>query len=322
MLSRLPRALMRCIAAISLGLSLSAHADSYPSRQIEFVVPYGAGGSTDAYARLVAPKLSALLKVPVVVVNRAGAAGAIGGGYAFATSDGYRILAGGSSNLGAALAAGPKPTYTIDDVAGVAQVLVNPITLISKKGRFASFDAFLKEARDKPQTLTIGTWGLRTLGHFYLEQFAQTLNIELRHIPYDSGAKAMLAAMSGEIDGAFVTAATAKTNILAGNLTGILVSTEQKLPDLPSVESIKVLGFPGAVAYATEGVSTNAKVPAERIAVLRKAFDQVLADPQVMASIRAGGSEPAYLPGVQYDQRLRSELAQLRQVASKVKMDD
>ncbi len=114
-----------------------------------------------------------------MVVNRAGAAGSIGGSYAFSTTDGYRILAGGSSNLGAAPAAGSKPTYTIDDVTGVAQVLVNPIVLVSKKGRFASFDAFLKEACGKPETVTVGSWGVRSLGHFYLEQASESLHVKV-----------------------------------------------------------------------------------------------------------------------------------------------
>lgn len=322
MLFKPMRFLLALSAVATLGLAPLAHAQDYPTRPIEIVVPYGPGGSTDAYVRLIAPKVSELLKTSVVIVNRAGAAGVIGGGYALQSTDGYRLLAGGSSNLGAALATGPKPTYGIDDVASVAQVLVNPLIVITKPGRFANFEAFMKEVREKPDTLTVGTFGLRTLGHFYLGQLSQNLKVGIRHIPYDSGAKAMLATIGGEVDMAIVTAATAKTSIAAGKLSGLFVSTEQKLPDLPDVESIKALGYPGAVTFATEGIVTNAKVPAERLAILRRAFDQVLSDPQVTAAIRAGGSEPAYRPGAAYDAELRSSLAALKKIAATTKMDD
>ncbi|QHJ00901.1 hypothetical protein GT347_24675 [Xylophilus rhododendri] len=317
-----PRSALKILGSLLAGLALAAHAEDYPKRQIEFVVPYAPGGSTDAFVRVLAPKLAEQLKTPVVIVNRPGAAAVIGSSYALATTDGYRIFAAGPSNMGTALIVGPKPPYSVEDVAPIAQVLMNQMVLVSKNGRFASFDAFLKEAREKPDTVTIGSWGLRSLSHFYVEQLQQALNIKVRHIPYDSGSKEMVAAMGGEVDAAVVTAAAARTNINGGTVSGLFVSTEQKLADLPGVESIKTLGYPGAVAFSFEGIATSAKVPAERIAILRQAFDKILSDPQTVAAIRATGSEPAYLPGPQYGQQIRSNLATLQQIASRVKMDD
>ncbi|WPB55597.1 tripartite tricarboxylate transporter substrate binding protein [Xylophilus sp. GOD-11R] len=316
------RSTLKFVAAVACAMALSAQAQDYPSRQIEFVVPYGPGGSTDAFVRVLAPRLSEALNTPVVIVNRPGAAAVIGSNYAMATKDGYRILAAGSTNLGTALTAGPKPAYAIEDVTAISQVLMNQMVLVTKPGRFASFDAFLKEAREKPDTVTVGSWGLRTLSHFYVEQLSQALDVKLRHIPYDSGSKEMVAAMAGEVDVAIVTAASAKTNILAGTVTGLFISTEQKASDLPNVESIKTLGYPAAVASSFEGIAVNAKTAPERIAVLRQAFAKIQADPQVAAAIRATGSEPAYLPGPAYDERLRTNLASLRQIAAKVRMDD
>jgi tripartite-type tricarboxylate transporter receptor subunit TctC len=316
------RVLLKLGAAVCMVVPLALQAQQYPDHPIELVVPYAPGGSTDAMARLVAPRLSELLRVPVIVNNRAGAGGAIGTAYGLQSHDGYRIVAAGNTNLGPMLIVGQKPSYTIDDVSAIARAIVNPLILVTKKGRFADFGTFVKEAKDKPDTITYGSWGPKTPSHFYAEMVAQSAGIKLRHIPYDSGSKAMLAALGGQVDVAVVTAATAKTNIKAGTLTGLLVSTDSKLSDLPGVESIKALGYPGAVYVSFEGFVTSSKVPADRLNVLRQAFEKVLNEPKVKAALADTGAEPGYQSGPEYDQFLRKNLAILKAITTKVKMDD
>lgn len=316
------RPLLMLALTLCVGLPLASHAEDFPSRSIELVVPYAPGGSTDVMARLVAPQLSEQLKVPVVVVNRAGAGGAIGTSYGLSVHDGYRIIAAGNSNLGPGLISGPKPSYTLDDVTALARATVNPLILVAKTGRFASFEAFVKEAREKPDTITFGTWGLRSPAHFYGELIGDVIGGRMRHIPYDSGSKAMLAALGGQVDVAVATAATAKPNINSGALIGLFVSTDYKLQDIPSVESIKTLGYPQAVYVSFEGFVTSSKVPADRVAVLRRAFDVILQDPKVVAALAAAGAEPGYQNGAQYDQHLRRNLVTLSDIMSKVKMED
>ena len=304
-----------------MGLSTAARADDYPSRQIEFIVPFGPGGSSDTYVRLLAPRISTLLKVPVVVVNRPGAGGVIAAQYALQANDGYRLFAGSAGPLGSALVVGSKAPYTLDDVSGIAQAMVNPLTLVAKPGRFASLDAFIKEARDKPGTINIGSYGLRSGAHFYIEQLSQTLNVKLVHVPYDSGAKAMVAAMSGEVDISVVTAATAKSNINGGTLKALFVSTEQNVADLPGVESIKSLGYPAAVVGMSEGIVTSSKVAPDRVEILRKAFEFVLNDPAVATGIRTLGAEPVYLSGPAYNAVLKKDYDRLKTIATRVQMD-
>jgi len=316
------RPLLMMVLALCMGLPLASQAQEFPNRSIELVVPYAPGGSTDAMARVIAPKLSEQLKVPVVVVNRAGAGGAIGTVYGLSAHDGYRIIAAGNSNLGPGLISGQKPGYTLDDVSALARATINPLILVAKTGRFANFDAFVKEAREKPDTITFGTWGLRSPAHFYGELIGDSIGGRMRHIPFDSGSKAMLAALGGQIDVAVATAATAKSNINAGALIGLFVSTDYKLKDIPSVESIKTLGYPNAVYVSFEGFVTSSKVPADRVAILRKAFDAILTDPKVMAALAEGGAEPGYQPGAEYDKHLRANLVTLGNIMSKVKMED
>jgi tripartite-type tricarboxylate transporter receptor subunit TctC len=315
-------ALVACVPLLAFAPKAGAQAFPDPNRNIELIVPYAPGGSTDAMARMIAPRLQEILKSPVVVMNRAGAAGAIGTAYGLATSDGYRIIAAGNSNLGPGLIARDKPSYTLDDVSSLARATINPLLFVAKKGRFASFEAFVKEAREKPDTITFGTWGPRSPAHFYGEMIGDSIGGKLRHIPYDSGSKAMLAALAGQIDIAVATAATAKASINSGQLMGLFVSTDYKLADFPNVESIKTLGYPNAVYVSFEGFVTGAKVPADRVAVLRSAFEKILNDPKVKASLAEGGAEPSYQSGPQYDQHLRSNLTTLSEIRAKVGMED
>ena len=299
-----------------------ASAQDYPTKPIELVVPYATGGSTDAMARIVGPRVAEHLKATVVVVNKPGASGAIGTSYMLATPDGYKVATGGNSNLGTTLAVGQKPPYSLDEVATIGRAVVNPLVIVARKGRFASFEAFVKEAREKPDTITFGSWGVKSPGHFYGELLGQTIGTKLRHIAFDGGSKAMLSALGGHVDVAVVTVSTAKTNVGAGSLSGLAVTSEKRVDDLPEVPSIRELGLPGAVYVSFDGFVTSAKVPKDRLQLLRAAFEKSLNDPQVKEELKKSGSEPAYLNGSDYEAFLKKNIETLKTVGAKAGMED
>lgn len=313
------------LAALSLAAAFvapSASAQEFPTKEIEIVVPYATGGSTDAMARIVGVKVSELLKVPVIVVNKPGASGAIGTMYALATSDGYRVATGGNSNLGPVLAIGQKPPYSLDDVAPVARGVVNPLLVVTKKGRFASLDAMIREAKAKPDTITFGSWGVKSPGHIYGELLAQSAGIKLRHIAFDGGSKAMLSALGGHVDLAVVTIPTAKSNVKGGQLTALAITGDQRDDDLADVATIKELGLPDAVYVSFDGFMMGSKVPKERQAVIRDAFQKALNDPKVRDELKKAGSEPGFLNGPDYEAFLKRNLETLKRVATKAGIED
>ena len=295
----------------------SAAAQDFPSRPIELVVPYAPGGSTDAMARIVAPRVSDLLKVPVVVVNKPGASGVIAINYVLASNDGYKVAAAGNSNFGPLLAVGQKPPYAIQDAAGIARAVVNPLLVVARKGRFASFDAVLQEARANPEGLTFGSWGAKSPGHFYGELLAQTTGIRMRHIPFDGGSKAMLSAMGGHTDLAVVTIPTAKGNVRSGTIAALAITGDQRDPEMPEVPTMRELGFPAATYASFDGFVASAKAPREQVSVLRDAFAKVLDDPKVKDELRRAGSEPGALQGPQYEDLMRRNLEVLKGVAAR-----
>ena len=311
------------VALGSVCLAFGAAAQKYPDHQIELVVPFAPGGSTDAMARLVAPKLSRQLGVPVVVVNKPGAGGTIGTAYVLAAPDGYRIMTGGNSNLGPVLALGESVGYRLGDVAGLGLGTTNPLAIVARPERFADFGGFVSEVGSKPAgALTAASWGLKTPSHFYIALLGQQLKGEFLHVPFDGGAKAMLAAMAGQVDFAIVTVATALTNIQAGKLKALAVTSGARSLDLPSVPTVNELGYPGGEYVSFDGFATSAKLPAERLELLRASFSVLLDDPQYKEGIRKMGAEPAFLPGAAYDDFLRKNLQTLSEVASRTPIKD
>ncbi|MGD9941634.1 MAG: tripartite tricarboxylate transporter substrate binding protein [Burkholderiaceae bacterium] len=292
-------------------------------RAIELVVPFAPGGSTDSMARLAAPKLAQQLGVPVAVVNKPGAAGLIGTSYALLATDGSRIMTGGNSNLGPVLALGGQATYTIDDVAALGMATTNTLLIVSRPGRFENFEALAREARAKPDSgVSIGSWGVKSPAHFYVALLGQQLSSNFLHVPFDGGAKAMLATMGGEIDAAVVTVSTALTNVQSGKLTALAVTSAARSVDLPKVPSIKELGLPEAEYVSFDGFAVSAKVPRERLEALRSAMSKVLADPDFKERMRKIGAEPTALSGSDYDAFLRRNIQTLSAIAARTPIKD
>lgn len=318
--SRLGRVL-GTLGVLLLAMGAAAQQD-FPNRQIELVVPYSPGGGTDAMARIVGPRVSELLKVPVVVVNKPGATGTIGTSYVLGAKDGYRIVAGGQSNLGPIVAIGPKPPYSLAEVAAIARAVVNPLLIVTKKGRFANFEAFLKEARENPDSVTFGSWGYKSPAHLFGELLGQATGTKLRHIPFDGGAKAMLSALSGHTDVGIVTIATAKGQIQAGALVALAVTAERRSGDLPDVPTIGELGFNDATYVSFDGFVGSANAPNDHLVILRGAFEKVLNDPTVKESLKKAGSEPGYLDGPEYAEFMRRNVELQRRVAARAGIQD
>jgi len=319
--SSLSLALLSLSCVAGLAFPNAAQSQPYPDKQIELVVPFSPGGSTDAMARIVAPRLSQELGVPVVILNKPGAGGAIGTNYVLAVPDGYRIGTGGNSNLGPILVIGTSPGYQLSDVAGLGRAVTNPMVIVTAKGRFENLDDFIGRARRSADGLQVASWGPKSPSHFFIELLAQQ-GAKLQHIPFEGGGKAALAAIGGHVDAAVVTVTSALPNIQSGKLTALAVTSPQRLHDLPSVPTLAELGHGKATYVSFDGFMTAAKVPPERLARLRAAMAEVLTDPQVRAELRKAGAEPAFLDGKAYDDFLQANTRTLADIAAKAHIKD
>ena len=310
------------LVAVLIGLATiflihlsCAHAEVFPSREIELLTWSPAGGATDIWARVIGAKASEYLKVPITVINKPGGGGAIAtGAVANAEPNGYTILTAGGSNLGTLLATKINLTYSLKDFSAIARTVRLPLVIVAKKGRFNDFGGFIKEAKEKPNTLSFASWGTNSSSHLIGELIALVSGIKIKHVPFQGGTKGMVAVLGGHTDIVVGTLSTSLPNIKAGNLTCLAVSGRARSKDVPDAPTLAELGFADATYEAYDGLVTGSKVPKERITILQNAVEKSLKDPEVQKALEKVGLEPMFMSGSDYDALIVKELERLTKV--------
>ncbi|MBB3178738.1 tripartite tricarboxylate transporter substrate binding protein [Variovorax sp. Sphag1AA] len=272
------------------------HAETYPSRPITLVVPFPAGGVTDLAARLVATRLGETLKQPVIVDNRAGAAGRIGAeAVARARPDGYTLLFGLSVTHGMLMASTNKPTYDpIKSFTPIAPLFWYSSVLICNPSVPAkNLKELVAYAKTKPDGLTYGSAGIGSGVHFNAEYLAMLTGIKMLHVPFRGGASALQAVVGGQVDCSFDGAA--KSHIAAGTVRAIATSGPTRDIQYPDVPTIKESGYPGFDMTIWQALFAPAQLPPDVTARLRAAMQEVAASPTYVEQAKALGLN--ILPG-------------------------
>ena len=305
--------------AMLLAISFqTSFAETFPSREIEMVINFAPGGSTDMMARIVGNKVSKHLNVAVIYNNKPGGGGAIAANYvANAKPDGYVVGTAGASNLGTLLATSDKIPYTLKEFSGIARAAIVPLVVVAKKGRFDNFQALVKAAKQKPGEIMFGSWGSKSTSHIVGELINQVLDIKMRHVPFDGGAKALVAVLGDHIDIAVSTPSTSLANLRAGTVSALAVTTPNRIEDIPDAPTMTELGYPAATFASYDGFVTSSKIPKERLEVILAAFEKSMKDPEVQDGLKKAGMVPGFLGGKDYDAFLLKNLDLLKNVATK-----
>ena len=289
-------------AAFALGATC-AQAQGFPSKPIRIVVPYPAGGTTDIMARALQEPMQKTLGQPVIVDNKAGAAGAIGAReVARAPADGYTLLF--SNN-------GPSSTTPLlvkdagydglKDFTPVSQVSSAPLFVVVNAAVPANdLKAFIDYGRAQPNALEYASAGIGSLGHLASELFARQAGIKMVHIPYKGQAPTANAVMTGEVK-LLITTSSAAMNafIKEGKLKLLGVSTPQPSPLAPGAPTVNTV-LPGYQVEIWFGLLGPAGMPAEVTAKLNDAVQKALQLPDLQARFQnfgviAKGSTPKAL---------------------------
>jgi tripartite-type tricarboxylate transporter receptor subunit TctC len=300
---------------------------------IRLIVPYPAGGPLDVMARTLADKVKDTLGI-VVVENRPGAGGNIGAdAVAKAAPDGTTIVMGAVAThainpwLYAKIPYDPLRDFTpLTLVARVPNVLVMNVEA-AQRLRIASVRDLVAYAKANPGRLNYGSGGNGSAGHLAGEMFKAKAGVFMVHIPYAGGPPAQLALLSGQVDLTFDNLATASTNIRAGKLRAIAMTTERRssvMPEVPTIaESARDLGLGDFNIDTWFGLFAPAHLPADVTQRLNKAFVEALASPEVKARAATLMAELAPATPEQFAALVRSELAKYEMVvkASGAKID-
>jgi tripartite-type tricarboxylate transporter receptor subunit TctC len=306
---------MTCRLAVALSLaliSLDANAQSWPTRPIEVIIPFPAGGSVDVIGRAVATGISEELGQQVVVSNRDGASGTIGfNALASAPPDGYTLGAGPTTPIANAPYLMKGVRYGVDSFDYICHVFENAFTItVAPQSKFKSARELLDAAAENPGKLSYGHSGNGTIPHLAVENLADALKIKFQPVPFRGESAVMPVLLKGDID--FASAAV--VTIRGQNFRPLLVFSDARHPALPDLPTARELGVTTSVPPGQNGIFAPKGLPAEIRIALERACAAAVKSPTVQRALENTGQVLHYLTGAQFlalttaDYRFKGEL--------------
>ena len=278
------------IAVVFSALScVGARAQAYPTQPIKLVLPFAAGTGTEAALRVIAERLGAVLKQPIVFENRPGAGSTLGADLvAKAAPDGYTLAATYNSSI----APGPLmfkkvPYDPIKDFHHIALIGLYPQYIIVRADYpIKTIFEFIALVKAKPGTVNYASAGVGTSGFLAAELLKQTLNLNMTHIPYKGPSPAIVDLLGGRLD--MVLTASAAELAKAGKVRVLAVTSEKRMASAPEVPTLDEIA-PGVQAVSWVGISAPAQTPKAITARLEKELLEILGAPDMQARL----SDPA-----------------------------
>ena len=296
------RRLLILIPALFLASSATAQDDAagFPNRPIKIVVCVPAGGGVDTVTRIVAEGLHQKLGQPVIVENRAGAAGNIGAEYVFTSDpDGYTLLAAQPAPLTVnpllykKMNFDPTQFEPVTIMTSIANVLLVRPDFPAKTAK-----EFLDYVKANPDKVNYASQGIGTTSHLSAALFERMTGTKLVHVPYKGTAPALNDIIASHVDFIFMELASAIKLHQAGKAHILAVATDKRIPSLPDIPTLDEAGVKGFESGTWNALAAPPKTPPAIVAKLSKAVNEVLKSPQARdhfekISLRAAGGSPA-----------------------------
>ena len=297
------------LAATSAAIAATPDA-SYPTRPVRVIVPYTAGGSSDAVARILSTKLSEALGQQFVVDNRGGAAGSLGREIvARAAPDGYTLLVGDSPHTINVHVLKHVPYDPIRDFTPISLIATAPQIMVVHPGFPAkTLKDFVAAAQAQPGKLNYGSGGTGSITHLTGELFKLATRSDIVHVPYKSIANAMTDVIGGQIPAAFPTIPGAVPHVKAGRLRALALTATKRSSMLPDVPTFEENGVSGMVVTNWFGAFGPARLPQPILAKLNKSIFDAVQSPDGRAKYGALSLDIAASTPQAFDAHLRAEL--------------
>lgn len=281
-------------AAATLGAAGPGWSQSsaWPAKPITFVVPYPAGGTIDAAARLMARGLEQNLKQPVVVDNRAGANTLIATSYvARAPADGYTFLVNTSILVSNPLVM-PNANYNaFTDFIPVARTYDWSVAWVVPARSAQTLERFIAQTKSASQRPTFGSPGHGSASHFYAEMFAKAAGIELTHAPYKGEAPIVPDILEARLDAAMVTIGFAQEYGKDGRIRALAASGARRPKAMPNLPTFGELGIPGLTAESYAGLFAPARTPVDIVNRMNAAVNAVSATAEYQKQLSVSAFE-------------------------------
>lgn len=295
-------------------------AQAYPSRAVRLISPNPPGGANDTIARMIADKLSLALGQRVIVDNRGGAGGIIGGELAAAAPpDGYTLLAGSVSTHSFAPILQPKLKYDpIKDFEPVSLfAIVQNVLVVNPSLPVANVMDLIAYAKAKSGVLNYSSGGPGSTSHFAVAMFVATAGIakDTLHIPHKGGSPALAAVMSGDAHFYFGPIPGMVPTIKSGRVKAIAVSGPERTAQLPEIPTAAEAGLPAYQSSGWFGLLAPARTPRDVVDRLSQAVSEAIKSDDVVRGFALQGIEPASMPPSAFGDFIKLELARYRKMA-------
>lgn len=325
------------VAAYTLALGAAmlwapgAQAADYPNRPVMMMVPYPAGGASDAIARLVAPPVSKTLGQPVLVENLGGVSGALGAQKVLAAkSDGYYLFQGSPNELILAPIANPAVKLKSEDFRLVQMIGMAPLVIVARSdlpANSADELAALARSRSASQPLTFGSVGVGSLYHVLGEHLALTLGATMVHVPYKGGAPLMQDIGGGQVDLAILPLSQQQTALAEQGRIKLLATLDPQRSQLPSLARVPSVNegqqLKGFNFSTWTGYFVKRDTPEEVVLRLHAALNDAMQDPAVKRGLEFQNITVSAPMGAEEAEAMyRAETDRFREISSHVKWTD
>jgi tripartite-type tricarboxylate transporter receptor subunit TctC len=304
------------IVAGAVAAATPAGAQAYPTRQIELVVPFVAGGTTDSISRLIAQRFTESWSQTVIVNNRPGAGSAIGtAAVAKAPPDGHTLLV-----TTFAFAVAPVlqkvPFDPIRDFAPITEIASLPMMLVVHPSLpVSNIKEFIAYAKSNPKGLDYASSGPGTSTHLAGEMFKTMAGVDLVHVPFKGNADVYNALLGGHIKVHFSLVPSAINHVRAGKLRAIAVASEKRLPYLPDLPTIAESGFPGYEISSWQGLFAPGGTPQDVVAKINGEILALLKTPAMQQRMATEGADAVGSTPDEFARRVAGEIAKWTKVA-------
>lgn len=307
------------VGILGILITSSVYA-AWPDKPVKIVVPYGPGGGADTFARPLAAKLSEQLSNPFVVDNKAGAGGTIGVQFvAKSAPDGYTFVVG-AVHQAMSESLYPNRGYDFEkDLVPVGLTAVVPnVLVINPKLPFKNVGELITYAKENPDKLTYCSSGNGTSQHVIAELFKGSVKVKMLHVPHKGTAAAMTTFLSGNCDMMFDGMGTSSSQINAGNMRALAVTTAKRSPYFPNIPTMKEAGGPEMDVGTWYGWFAPVGTPRDIIAKMNKELNIALQSQDIKDLWKAQGAEVPSMPLEKQKEFVRSEVGRWTQVNKQV----
>ena len=311
------RTLILALTGLAAGAAFAQ--DVFPSRPITIVIPYPAGGTSDAQVRMIQAQLGKELGQPIIVENKPGASGVIAAQYvAKSHADGYTLLYPNNGVLIAPLLNTKVDSDPLKDFKPITTLTSVPMVLVTNKTVPATNLAeFIDYAKKQPGGIMYASAGTASYGHLSTARFSQMAGIKVEHVPYKGEAATTMAARSGEVQMLMTTPSAAMLGQVAqGNLTMLGVASANPSSVVPGVPTVNKV-VPGFVAEVWFGLLAPAATPDNVVQKINAAVRKIMADDAVRVRLLPTGAVPQTSTPAEFGASMARESAQWREIISK-----